>query len=348
MKKNILSVILALVMILAVCPAYAEAAHVPGDYIINDDLSDNAAGDWFAEFKTPNKTSNTASATISGEKIQVTHDSTGRAGADIYFNNNKSEITKPTAISFIVNKQQASCVVIYAPESSNSMYALWNGSETTKRCNVMSIRSYNSPTATNYTTSHGTKVYKNGEDVKFTFVIDPVNYEWSLWINDELEHKAFYKKDKLIKYMRVMFNGTNELETDDAGNAWPEGKEETVNTVTVDNIKVWEFVKEDATYSGEGYNNGNLQAGKIALSLPISYIPSGTDNKVTVLMAAYGKVTNELIAISDIEEHTFTGAEFHTFTPEMTIPDSAGEYYVKTMIWKSGTLVPLCAADVLE
>lgn len=123
---------------------------------------------------------------------------------------------------------------------------------------------------------------------------------------------------------------------------------ETTHTFTVDNIKIWEFVKEESACSGEGYNNGNLQAGNIALSLPISYIPNGTDNKVTVIMAAYDKETDALIAISDIEEHTFDGADFFTFTPEMTIPETAGEYYVKTMAWKSGTLVPLCNASVIE
>ncbi len=327
MKKNILSVILALVMILAVCPAYAEATHVPGDYIINDDFSDNAAGDWLEIVDADEEDSATVSIVDGAIKtVRDNEKSANQPYAMIYLKADKSAITRPTAISFTLSRNVAEQIVV--GEGGSTVWTFWYKNGTVRP---------RTRTEFGGTVSAGSKGTFSSP-VTLTYIVNPADNTYSMWINGTKKVTNSYTGVAIDDFSTFLFKW-------DYGN-YADTMPAT-NYFTVDNIKVWEFVKEDATYSGTGYNNGNLQAGKIALSLPISYIPNGTDNKVAVLMAAYDKVTNELITISDMEEHTFDGADFFTFTPEMTIPDSAGEYYVKTMIWKSGTLVPLCAADVL-
>ncbi len=301
-------------------PAFAASG-----YIINDDFSEKKDRDAWLVFDEDTDSEDFATVGIENEAIKIVRDADSKLTAKIYFNENKTAITKPTAISFTVSRIDAAELVMST--NSSQVFAFWykDGSVRPRR--------YSGGVGQNVTAG---SVGTYAGPITVTYLIDPVEDKYSMWVNGTKEvTDSYLAKTTDITYMSVKFNKTI-----------VSGR--STETFTVDNVKVWEFAKEEATCSGEGYNNGNLQTGKIALSLPISYIPNGTDNKVTVIMAAYDKVTNELIAISDIEEHTFTGAEFHTFTPEMTIPDSAGDYYVKTMVWKSGTFAPICAATVIE
>jgi len=329
MKKNILSVILAVIMIMAVCPAYAEATETAGDYIINDDFSNPAAERPWLEFVDADEEDSATVSIVDGaiKTVRDNEKSANQPYAKIYFNEDKSAITRPTAISFTLSRNVAEQIVV--GEGGSTIWTFWykNGTVRPRTC-----------TEFGGSQSAGSKGTFSSP-VTLTYVINPADNTFSMWINGTRKVTNSYTKNAIDDFSSFLFKW-------DYGN-YADTMPAT-NYFTVDNIKVWEFVKEDATYSGTGYNNGNLQTGNIALSLPISYIPNGTDNKVTVLMAAYDKVTNELITISDIEKHTFDGADFFTFTPEMTIPDSAGDYYVKTMVWKSDTLVPLCAADDLK
>jgi len=333
MKKNILSVILAIIMVLAVCPAYAEATDfelaVSGDYIINDDFSNATAERPWLEFVDADE-EDSATVSIVDGAIKIVRDNEKSANqpyAKIYLKADKSAITRPTAISFTLSRNVAEQLVV--GEGGNTVWTFWYKNGTVRP---------RTRTEFGGTVSAGSKGTFSSP-VTLTYVINPAGNTFSMWINGTKKVTDSYTGVAIDDFSTFLFKW-------DYGN-YADTMPAT-NYFTVDNIKVWEFVKEDYAYSGEGYNNGTLQEGNIALSLPISYIPNGTDNKVTVLMAAYDKATNKLITVSDIEKHTFDGADFFTFTPEMTIPETAGEYYVKTMVWKSDLLTPLCAADELK
>ena len=170
-------------------------------------------------------------------------------------------------------------------------------------------------------------------------------------ISSKWENSEVYRGDEITYTVTLENTNANDTGIESISVRWNGSLAtgETTNSYSVDNIKVWEIVKEEASYSGDGYNDGELTNGKVALSLPVSYIPCGTGTEVMVVMAAYDKVTGELITMSEIEKHTFVNGElFFEFTPEITIPETAGDYFVKSMIWRSDTLVPLWKELVLE
>jgi len=228
MAKRILSFSIVLTMLFTfISPemlTFAAAPESVGEAWINDDFSDSEAERAWLEL-VDEDAEDSATVSIEDGAIKVVRDSDKASlqpYAKIYFKEDKTAITEPTAISFKVSREEASQLAMRTDSSEVNVFWYANGQ--------IRPRTYTEVGGTASAGSKGTFA----SPVTVTYVINPVVDMYSMWVNGTKKVTGSYlAKATDMTYMAVKYDQAALVDGD-------------TDSFTVDDVKVYTPVLDDS------------------------------------------------------------------------------------------------------